>query len=94
MLAGTAGFAGMVLESTVMLYYQVKYGVLYQDIGVMLMSFMAGLAAGAWVVERAQRGVGGRMKNVRLWSGFLLLGFCALCAFVYGQLFSGRAAGL
>jgi len=94
MLAGTAGFAGMVLESTIMLYYQVKYGVLYQDIGVMLMSFMAGLAAGAWVVERAQRGMGGRMKNVRLWSGFLLLGFCALCALIYFQLFSGRAAGL
>ena len=94
LLAGTAGFAGMALESVVMLYYQVKYGVLYQDIGVLLMSFMAGLASGAWVIERAQGGVSGRMKRVRLWSGGLMLGFCVLCAFVYGQLYSGHAAGL
>lgn len=94
LLAGTAGFAGMVLESTVMLYYQVKYGVLYQDIGVMLMSFMAGLAAGAWTVERAQGKTQGRTKKVRQRGAGLLLGFCALCALFCWQLFSGRAAGL
>ena len=94
LLAGTAGFAGMTLESAAMLYYQVKYGVLYQDIGVLLMSFMAGLASGAWAVERAQGGVSGRMKRVRLWNGGLMLGFCVLCGFVYGQLYSGHAAGL
>jgi spermidine synthase len=94
LLAGTAGFAGMALESVAMLYYQVKYGVLYQDIGVLLMSFMAGLASGAWAIERAQGGVRGRMKRVRFWCGGLMLGFCVLCGFVYGQLYSGHAAGL
>jgi spermidine synthase len=94
LLAATAGFAGMVLESTVMLYYQVKYGVLYQDIGMMLMSFMAGLAAGAYVVERALRNTEGRTKKGRLWAAGLLLGSIALCAFVCWQLASGRPAGL
>jgi hypothetical protein len=84
----------MALESVAMLYYQVKYGVLYQDIGVLLMSFMAGLASGAWAIERAQGGVRGRMKRVRFWCGGLMLGFCVLCGFVYGQLYSGHAAGL
>ena len=94
LLAGTAGFAGMVLESTVMLNYQVKYGVLYQDIGVMLMSFMAGLAAGAWALERAQGKTEGQTKTTRLRSAGLLVGFCALCAFVCWQIASGRQAGL
>ena len=91
LLAATAGFAGMALESVVILGYQVRYGVLYQDIGVLLMSFMAGLAAGAWTVER---GVGGGRRRARRWAGGLLAAFCALCAFVYRQLYSGHAAGL
>jgi spermidine synthase len=94
LLAGTAGFAGMALEVVAMLYYQVKYGVLYQDIGVLLMSFMAGLASGAWTIERAQGESSGRKKRVRLWGGGLLLGFCVLCGFVYARLRSGHAAGL
>ena len=94
LLAGTAGFAGMALESVAMLYYQVKYGVLYQDIGVLLMSFMAGLAFGAYALERAHGGKGLRIGRVRILSGALLVGFCALCAFVYGQVYAGRAAGL
>jgi spermidine synthase len=91
LLAGTAGFAGMALESVAILYYQVKYGVLYQDIGVLLMSFMAGLALGAWAIEK---GVSGRRERVRLWGGVLLLAFCVLCGFVCGRLYSGHAAGL
>ncbi len=46
LLVAAAGFMGMVLETILILYYQVKHGVLYQDIGLLLMSFMAGLAAG------------------------------------------------
>ena len=91
LLAATAGFAGMALESVVILSYQVRYGVLYQDIGVLLMSFMAGLAAGAWTVEK---GVCGRTQRARPWGGGLLAASCALCAFVYWRLYSGNAAGL
>ena len=94
LLAGTAGFAGMALESVLILFYQVKYGVLYQDIGVLLMSFMAGLASGVWAIEKAQARAAGRTNGARLVTGGLLLGFCALCAFVYWQLYSGHAAGL
>ena len=46
-LVAAAGFLGMVLETILILYYQVKFGVLYQDIGLLLMNFMAGLALGA-----------------------------------------------
>jgi hypothetical protein len=55
------------------------------------MSFMAGLAAGAWTVEK---GVGGRTRNAALWAGGLLAAFCVLCAFVCWRLYSGHAAGL
>ena len=56
MLVAAAGFTGMVLETILILYYQVKHGVLYQDIGVLLMSFMAGLAVGAIIINRRYAG--------------------------------------
>jgi spermidine synthase len=52
LLVGLAGLAGMVLETTLILYYQAKSGVLFQDIGLLLTSFMAGLAAGSFAVDR------------------------------------------
>lgn len=71
LLVCVAGFVGMVFETLLVLHYQVKSGVLYQDIGVLLMSFMAGLALGAlatdrWVFERARR--------MPLWYGPALIG--------------------
>jgi spermidine synthase len=81
MLVAAAGFVGMVLETILILYYQVKQGVLYQDIGLLLMSFMAGLALGAMVVNRvmARQVVEQRFSR---WYGIILLaGFCSLCAF-------------
>ncbi len=51
-LAGMAGFVGMVLETLLILHYQVKSGVLYQDIGLLLTLFMLGLAIGAGVADR------------------------------------------
>lgn len=52
LLAATAGFVGMILESVLILHYQMKSGVLYQDIGFLLMVFMVGLAAGALTIDR------------------------------------------
>jgi spermidine synthase len=52
LLAATAGFVGMILEAVLILHYQTKNGVLYQDIGFLLMVFMVGLAAGALAVDR------------------------------------------
>jgi spermidine synthase len=52
LLAGVAGFAGMVLESAIILDYQTGSGVLFQDLGLLLTMFMGGLAAGAVTVDR------------------------------------------
>jgi spermidine synthase len=46
-----AGFAGMVLEGALFLSYQTRCGALYQDLGVLLTCFMAGLAVGAWALD-------------------------------------------
>lgn len=48
LIAALAGFTGMVTETVLIMYYQVKQGALYQDIGLLLMSFMAGLTFGSW----------------------------------------------
>jgi spermidine synthase len=52
LLAGAAGLAGMLLETVLLLQYQTRSGVLFQDLGVLLTAFMAGLALGAWALER------------------------------------------
>ncbi len=52
MMVAVAGFAGMVLETILLLHYQAMSGVLYQDIGLLLTSFMAGLAAGALIMAK------------------------------------------
>lgn len=47
-----AGAAGMMLEAALMLDYQVRVGVLYQDLGLLLCLFMLGMAAGAAALSR------------------------------------------
>ena len=46
-----AGFVGMVLETLVLLYYQAGAGILYQNMGCLIMAFMAGLWAGARTIS-------------------------------------------
>jgi spermidine synthase len=48
LLVLVAAFAGMVCEMVLLLHYQTKRGVMYQDMGVLLAAVMAGLAVGAW----------------------------------------------
>lgn len=55
LLAGLAGFGGMLLESLLILQYQVKEGVLYQDIGLLLMVFMLGMTVGALAVDFSKK---------------------------------------
>jgi spermidine synthase len=94
MLVAVAGFTGMVLETILILYYQVKHGVLYQDIGLLLMSFMAGLAVGAMIINNIM------LKQVNhqtlsRWHGIsLLIGFCFLCASVGISITMNISAGL
>jgi spermidine synthase len=47
MLAFAAGWSGMVLETVVLLHYQATHGALFEDIGVLMMAFMAGSVVGA-----------------------------------------------
>jgi len=58
LLAAVAGFVGMVLETVLLLQYQVQRGILFQDLGVLLTLFMAGLALGAAVVVMLYRETG------------------------------------
>jgi spermidine synthase len=79
-LVAAAGFTGMVLETILILYYQVKHGVLYQDIGLLMMSFMAGLAAGAMAIHKKMSGTFGHPPSTRWYGVGLLIGLCFLCA--------------
>jgi spermidine synthase len=46
-LVALLALAGMLLESVVLLHYQVTQGIVFRDIGLLVATFMAGLAAGA-----------------------------------------------
>ena len=86
-LAGMAGFAGMVLETILLLHYQTKHGVLFQDIGILLTGFMSGLALGAFALARMQH---------RISKGFgiaLFAGFAGLSAVIGLEINSGGEAG-
>ena len=94
MLVAAAGFIGMVMETILLLYYQVKHGVLYQDIGLLLMGFMAGLAVGALIMNKAMLRQAFDQKLSRLYGIVLIIGFCLLCAFMEIKLLRGNSAGL
>jgi spermidine synthase len=70
LIVAVAGFAGMLLETLLLLKYQVKTGVLYQNIGLLLTLFMLGLTLGALSVDRYV--ARGRADSIRI-SGFILL---------------------
>jgi spermidine synthase len=52
LLVALAALAGMILETVVLLHYQVRSGVLFQDLGLLLTAFMAGLWLGAAILDR------------------------------------------
>jgi spermidine synthase len=76
LLVLTAAFIGMVQETILILYYQVKAGVLYRDIGLLLMAFMAGLTLGSLVVNQGMKRAGEREQ--RWWGPAILGGFFLL----------------
>lgn len=94
LLAAVAGFLGIVGESVLILAYQAKEGVLYQEIGLLLAAFMAGLALGAPALRDLIVGTGVKKKWTRGWgcallAGFVLLGFTAI-----GTVTGGSSGGL
>ncbi len=93
-LAGIAGFLGMVTETLVILQYQVHNGVLYQNIGILLMAFMAGLALGAFATEAYLRNHSGNISRLRK-TGLALLGGFVVANLLFAAGFSAEVlAGL
>jgi spermidine synthase len=52
LLAGMAGFSGIVGESLLLVRYQITSGVLYRDLGLLVTLFMTGLVIGSFAVHR------------------------------------------
>jgi spermidine synthase len=71
LLVFVAAFIGMVQETILILYYQVKAGVLYRDIGLLLMAFMAGLTLGSLAVNQGMKRAG---EGAQRWWGPAILG--------------------
>ena len=94
LLVAVAGFLGIVFEAVLILSYQAKEGVLYQDIGLLLMAFMAGLAFGAWALNEATHWTGLRQRPTRRWGFGLLAGFALLGFAVIGTVNGKDTGGL
>jgi spermidine synthase len=78
-LMGIAGFSGMVLETVLLLYFQIKSGILFQDVGVLLTSFMIGLFTGSLVAGQPRIRMSRYAGNGILAGFFLLGGIIWLC---------------
>jgi len=92
-LAFLAGLAGLLLETTLILHYQVKEGVLFQDLGLLLTLFMAGLACGALAADRAIRRAGG-LREVPRRYGLVSVALLAALALVAALAIRAGVAGL
>jgi spermidine synthase len=90
LLAAAAGFSGMVLETALILHYQTRHGVLFQDLGLLLTLFMAGLALGAAATDRWAA----RRRPGRIFGAALVLALAALNLFAAGLIRSGAPRGL
>lgn len=75
-IMGCAGFAGMVLETILLLRFQIQNGILFQDVGLLLTSFMIGLFLGAAIV-----GSGDKLLPKRTGAA-LCIGFASLSGFI------------
>ncbi|MCD6093590.1 MAG: hypothetical protein J7J51_02200 [Candidatus Omnitrophica bacterium] len=49
----TTGFAGLCLETVILLSFQILYGYIYAKLGVIIAAFMVGIAAGAWLSTKS-----------------------------------------
>lgn len=88
LLMGIAGCAGMILETVLLLYFQTKNGILYQDIGLLLTGFMAGMALGAFGVDKISR------NPSRFFGGSLFAGFALLSGAIGWRIASASSATL
>ena len=90
----SAGLAGMLSETVLILNFQSKNGALYQDIGILLMSFMAGLTLGASIVNRIFKAPDPNMKKWTLLGTLSILGLGILNVGIYYIVKSDFLSGL
>ena len=76
LLMAVTGLFGMVIEITLLYWFQNIYGYVYAMVGLLTSMFMFGLAVGAGVAWRAMSGW--KSWNVTLVWGAAALGFCAV----------------
>jgi len=89
----TTGFSAMGLEVVLLLAFQTALGYLYQWIGLVVATFMLGLAAGAyWVTQRMDRWPDKRRPLLAVHGA--LLGFAVVVPLVLPVLSSVTLAGL
>ncbi|MGA9537550.1 MAG: hypothetical protein WBR24_16725 [Desulfobacterales bacterium] len=85
-----AGFVGMVLETLVLLYYQAGEGILYQNMGCLIMAFMAGLWAGARMISHLSTD---RSRTIRIGATvFVVIGLVG--AVLFGMIITHMRVGL
>ena len=87
-----AGFIGMVLETVSIILYQTKNGILYRDIGFLLMMFMCGLSLGAIIIHRFFKS--NKITNYRLAGIFLIITFTFVNFIFYYLTRTGMLYGL
>ncbi len=51
----SAGFSASALEVVILLVFQAWYGSVYERLGMLITTFMAGMVAGAWCVQQRRR---------------------------------------
>jgi spermidine synthase len=78
LLAALAGLLGMVGESALLVRYQIKSGVLYQDLGLLLTLFMAGLVLGSFAVSHVARRYSPERSIPKRFAMGIVTSFCAL----------------
>ncbi len=83
LLMSLAGLAGMISETVLLLNYQSRNGVLYQDIGVLLMTFMIGLTLGAFITNKYLTASESADRKHTWLGAMLLLGFGILNIIIY-----------
>lgn len=85
----TTGFFGTAMSVLLILSFQTLYGYAYQWIGILIAAFMAGLALGSWMMNRALGKIQKRIMTLVGLEGFIAL-FCLLLILTLNFLFSSE----
>ncbi|MFH1197933.1 MAG: hypothetical protein V1720_19685 [bacterium] len=86
------GFIGMVLETIIIINYQVKSGILYQNIGLLITMFMIGLAAGSFMIDRIITKTQNRNSKTKKWIGVSIVFGLSLVSLLYYLLISNSVS--